>query len=130
MARRLVEALLQQIKTCAKYYCWSDEECSICQVWLVNVPTIESRSRHAWPADVGWAYAGLVKGWRDGSVREYRGVEVRERFLVIEECKGSTVTVDHRKTVVSAGVEKSNIVSRLTFATFYFTYYLRSNKYI
>ena len=24
-----VEAFLQQIKTCAKYYCWSDEECSI-----------------------------------------------------------------------------------------------------
>ena len=24
-----VEALIQQIKTCAKYYCWSDEECSI-----------------------------------------------------------------------------------------------------
>ena len=23
------EAFLQQIKTCAKYYCWSDEECSI-----------------------------------------------------------------------------------------------------
>ena len=57
-------------------------------------------------------------------MREYRGVEVRERFLVVEECKGSTVTVDHRKTVVSAGVEKSNIVSRLTF---YFTYYLRYN---
>ena len=29
--------------------------------------------------------------------------------LVGEECKGSTVTVDHRKTVVSAGGEKSNI---------------------
>ena len=63
-------------------------------------------------------------------VREYRGVEVRERFLVVEECKGSTVTVNHRKTVVSTGVEKSNFVSRLKFATFYFTYYLRSNKYI
>ena len=24
-----VEAFLQQIKTCAKYYCWSYEECSI-----------------------------------------------------------------------------------------------------
>ena len=24
-----VEACLQQIKTCAKYYCWSDVECSI-----------------------------------------------------------------------------------------------------
>ena len=24
-----VEDFLQQIKTCAKYYCWSDEECSI-----------------------------------------------------------------------------------------------------
>ena len=24
-----VEAFLQQIKTCAKHYCWSDEECSI-----------------------------------------------------------------------------------------------------
>ena len=24
-----VEAFLQQIKTCAQYYCWSDEECSI-----------------------------------------------------------------------------------------------------
>ena len=24
-----IEAFLQQIKTCAKYYCWSDEECSI-----------------------------------------------------------------------------------------------------
>ena len=48
----------------------------------------------------------------------------------VEEYKGSTVTVDHRKTVVSAGVEKPNIVSRLTFVTFYFTYYLRSNKYI
>ena len=24
-----VEAFLQQIKTCAKYYCWSNEECSI-----------------------------------------------------------------------------------------------------
>ena len=61
------------------------------------------------------------------------GVSRREResgFLVEEECKGSTVTVDHRKTVVSAGVEKSNIVSRLTFATFYLTYYFRSNKYI
>ena len=51
-------------------------------------------------------------------------------FLVVEECKRSTVTVDRRKTVVSAGVEKPNIVSRLTFATFYFSYYLRSNKYI
>ena len=51
-------------------------------------------------------------------------------FLVVEECEGSTVTVDHRKTVVSAGVEKSNIVSRMTFATFNFTYYLRSNKCI
>ena len=89
------------------------------QVWLVNVPT-----------DVGWAEARRVKGCGDGSVREYRGVEVRGRILVVEECKGSTVTVDHSKTVVSAGVEKSNIVSRLTFATFYFTYYLRSNKYI
>ena len=102
----------------------------MCQVWLVNVPTIENRSRHAWPADVGWADTRRVKGCDDGSVREYRGVEVRERFLVVEECKGSTVTLDHRKTVVSAGVEKSNVVSRLTFATFYFTYYLRSNKYI
>ena len=70
-----------------------------------------------------WADARRVKGCGDGSVRENRGVEVRERFLVVEECKGSTVTVDHRKTVVSAAVEKSNIVSRLTFATFYFTYY-------
>ena len=49
----------------------------MCQVWLVNVPTIENRSRHAWPADVGWAHARLVKGCGDGSVREYRGVEVR-----------------------------------------------------
>ena len=24
-----VEAFLQQIKICAKYYCWSDEECCI-----------------------------------------------------------------------------------------------------
>ena len=102
----------------------------MCQVWLVNVPTIENQTRHAWPADVGWADARRVNGCGDESVREYRGVEVRERFLVAEECKGSTVTVDHRKTVVSAGVQKSNIVSRLTFATFYFTYYLRSNKYI
>ena len=59
-----------------------------CQVWLVNVPTIEKRSRHAWPADVGWAYARRVKGCGDGSVREYTGVEVRERFLVVEECEG------------------------------------------
>ena len=63
-------------------------------------------------------------------MREYRGVDVIERVFVVEECKGSAVTVDHRKTVVSAGVEKPNIASRLTFATFYFTYYLRSNKYI
>ena len=103
---------------------------SACQVWLVNVPTIENRSRHAWPADVGLADARRIKECCDGSVSEYRGLEVRERFLVVEECKGSTVTVDHRKTVVSAGIEKPNIVSRLTFATFYFTYYLRSNKYI
>ena len=102
----------------------------MCQAWLANVPTIGYRSRHAWPADVGWAVAMRVKGCGNGSVREYRGVEVRERFLVVEECKGSTVTVDHTKTVVSAGVEKPNIASRLTFATFYFTYYLRSNKYI
>ena len=102
----------------------------MCQVWLVNVPTIENRSSHAWPADVGWADARRVKGCGDGSVREYSGVEVREQFLGMEECKGSTVTVDHRKTVVSAGMEKSNIVSRLPFATFCFTYYLRSNKYI
>ena len=102
----------------------------MCQVWLVNVPTIENQSRHARLADVGWADARHIKGCGDGSVCEYRGVEVRERFLVVEECKGSMVTVDHRKTVVSAGVEKSNIFSRLTFATFYFTYYLRSNKYI
>ena len=79
---------------------------------------------------MGWADARRVKECGDGSVREYRDVEVRERLLVVEECKGSTVTMDHRKTVVSAGVEKSNIVSRLTFSTFYFTYYLRSNKYI
>ena len=26
-----------------------------CQAWLVNVPTIGYRSRHAWPADMGWA---------------------------------------------------------------------------
>ena len=79
---------------------------------------------------MGWADARRVKGCGDRIVREYRSVEGRERFLVVEECKGSTVTVDHRKTVVSAGDEKSNIVSRLTFATFYFTDYLRSNKYI
>ena len=102
----------------------------MCQVWLVNVPTIENRSRHACPADVGWADARRVKGCGEGSVCEYRGVEVREWFLVVAECKGSTVMVNHRKTVVSAGVEKSNIVSRLTFATSYFTYYLRSNKCI
>ena len=77
---------------------------------------------------MGWAHARHVKRCGDGSVREYRGVQGRERFLVVEECKGLTVTVDHRKTVVSAGVEKSNIVSRLTFATFYFTYYLRSKN--
>ena len=57
-------------------------------------------------------------------------IEVRERFLVVEGCKGSTVTVDRRKAVVSAGVKKPNIVSELTFATFYFAYYFRSNKYI
>ena len=79
---------------------------------------------------MGWADARRIRGCGEGNVREYRVVEVRERFLVVEECKGSTVTVDHRKTVVSAGVEKSNVVSRLTFATSYFTYYLRSNKCI
>ena len=79
---------------------------------------------------MGWAGTRRVKGCSDGSVREYRGVQVREWFLVVKECKGSTVTVNDRKTVVSAGVEKSNVVSRLMFATFYFTYYLRSNKYI
>ena len=49
---------------------------------------------------MGWADARRVKGCGDGSVRKYSGVEVRERFLVVEECKGSTVTVDHRKTCI------------------------------
>ena len=52
-----------------------------CQVWLVNVHTIENRSRHAWPADVGWADARRVKGCGEESAREYRGVEVRGRFF-------------------------------------------------
>ena len=55
---------------------------------------MENRSRHAWPTEVGWADASRVKGCGEESVREYRGFEVRERFWVVEECKGSTVTVE------------------------------------
>ena len=87
----------------------------VCQAWLVNVPTIGYRSCHAWPADVRWADSRRVKGCvaieQCAGVRGYNIVEVSEPYRA-DQYNGS---------VVLAGVKKPNIVSRLTFTTFYFT---------
>ena len=64
---------------------------------------------------MGWADWRRVKGCaaieQCAGVRVYNIVEVSEPYRA-DQCNG---------TVVLAGVKKPNIVSRLTFTTFYFT---------